>query len=145
MDRGVAVLATAVVGGLLAMQAPINARLGDWTGGVPAAFISFAVGTVALAAIVVLSGKTAGVGEVTSVPWYYLVGGLLGVVYVTTALTMVSHIGAGGVAAATIAGQLTASIVLDRAGAFGLTREPITLSRIAGVALLLGGTYLIVR
>ena len=45
----------------------------------------------------------------------------------------------------TITGQLTASVVLDRMGAFGLEEAPLTATRIAGVALLLGGTYLIVR
>jgi bacterial/archaeal transporter family-2 protein len=57
----------------------------------------------------------------------------------------VSSIGAGGVAAATITGQLTASIVLDRLGVLGLEETPITLERVLGVLLLLAGTYLIVR
>jgi len=145
LDRGAAVLATALIGGLLALQAPINSNLSDATGNFPAALISFLVGTVVLAAIVVLGGKAAGLGEAVHVPWYYLAGGVLGAIYVTAALVTVSVIGAGGVAAATIAGQLTASVLIDRLGAFGLEQEPITLSRIAGVVLLLGGTALIVR
>ncbi len=136
---------TAVVGGLLALQAPINSNLSDSTGKIPAALISFAVGTLVLAAIVILSGKAGSLGEVSGVPWYYLTGGLLGAVYVTVALISVSTIGAGGVAAATIAGQLTMSVAIDRIGAFGLEPEPITLGRVAGVVLLLAGTVLIVR
>ena len=62
-----------------------------------------------------------------------------------TALVTVSSIGAGGVAAATITGQLTFSVVLDRLGVLGLEETPITLERVLGVALLLVGTYLIVR
>jgi transporter family-2 protein len=57
----------------------------------------------------------------------------------------VNSIGAGGVAAATIAGQLAASVVLDRLGVLGLDEVPITFERIAGVALLVAGTFLIVR
>ena len=60
MDRGLAVLLTAAAGGLIALQAPINAGLGKATGSLPAALVSFAVGTIALAAIVVLSGKAGG-------------------------------------------------------------------------------------
>lgn len=138
-------IVTAIVGGLLALQAPINANLGTSTGKLPAALVSFLVGTIILAAIVILSGKASGVAEVSGVPWYYLVGGVLGAIYVTVALISVSTIGAGGVAAATIAGQLTMSVVLDRIGAFGLDQEPITLSRALGVVLLLGGMVLIVR
>ena len=70
---------------------------------------------------------------------------MLGAAYVLTALIVVKEIGAGGVAAATITGQLTLSIVLDRLGVLGLEETPITWERIVGVGLLLAGTYLIVR
>ena len=50
------------------------------------------------------------------VPWYYLLGGVLGAAYVTIALIADSTIGAGGVAAATITGQLAAAVVIDRIG-----------------------------
>jgi transporter family-2 protein len=145
VDKGLAVILMAAVGGLLALQAPINAGLGRVTGTMPAALISFAVGTAALAAVVVLSGKADGVGEATNASWYYLIGGLLGAVYVFTALTLVKDIGAGGVAAATIASQLTTAVFLDRIGAFGLEETPLTWERLLGVALLFGGTYLVVR
>jgi transporter family-2 protein len=135
----------ACVGGLIAIQPVVNAGLGRSTGNLAAALVSFAVGTLLLAAIVALSGQAGGVGSLVEVPWYYLLGGVLGATYVFTALVMVSSIGAGGVAAATITGQLTASIVLDRLGVLGLEQTPITFSRGLGVALLLAGTYLIVR
>ena len=48
MDKGVAVLVTAFAGGLVAMQAPINANLGRTIGSLPAASVSFAIGLVAL-------------------------------------------------------------------------------------------------
>ncbi|HVY95799.1 MAG TPA: DMT family transporter [Solirubrobacterales bacterium] len=145
MDKGVAVVLTACAGGLVALQAPINANLGKATGGLPAALVSFSVGSLCLAAIVVLSGKAGGLGSTFDVSWYYLLGGLLGAAYVTTALTAVSAIGAGGVAAATVTGQLTASVVIDRLGLFGLDQVPLSLARVAGVALLLAGTYLVLR
>jgi transporter family-2 protein len=145
VDRGLAVFVTACVGGLIALQPAINAGLGRATGSLAAALVSFVVGTLLLAAIVALSGQGDGLGGVTDVPWYYLLGGVLGAAYVFTALVTVSSIGAGGVAAATITGQLTASIVLDRLGVLGLEQTPITLERVVGVALLLAGTFLIVR
>ena len=145
MDKGLAVVLTAVAGGLIALQAPINAGLGRATGSLPAALISFLVGTIALAAIVVLSGKAGGLSSTFDVSWYYLLGGFLGAIYVFNALVAVSAIGAGGVAAATIFGQLTASVVIDRLGLFGLEETALTPERILGVVLLLAGTILIVR
>lgn len=145
MDRGVAVLLTAGAGGLIALQAPINAGLGRSTGSLPAAFVSFAIGTVALAAIVVLSGKAGGLSSTFDVGWYYLLGGFLGAIYVANALIAVSVIGAGGVAAATVTGQLVASVVIDRLGLFGLDQIALGPERVIGVALLLAGTVLVVR
>lgn len=145
MDRGVAVVLTAVVGGLIAAQAPINAGLGRATGTLPAALVNFSIGTLALAAIVVLSGKAGGLSSTFEVSWYYLLGGFLGAVYVFNALVAVSAIGAGGVTAATIFGQLAASVVIDRLGLFGLDEIPLTPERVLGVVLLLVGTLLVVR
>jgi bacterial/archaeal transporter family-2 protein len=145
VDKGAAVILTAVAGGLIALQAPINAGLGRSTGSLAAALVSFAVGTVALTAIVVLSGKAGGLGSASDVSWYYLIGGLLGAVYVTNALIAVAAIGAGGVAAATITGQLVASVTIDRLGLFGLEEVPLSPERLIGVGLLLAGTILVVR
>ena len=61
------------------------------------------------------------------------------------ALITVSAIGATGVVAATIVGQLTASVVIDRLGVLGLEQVTISLDRVIGIGLLLLGTYLIVR
>ena len=145
MDKGLAVLIMAVVGGFIALQAPINAGLGKATGSFAAALVSFAVGTLVLAAIVIVSGKAGGVGEATGVEWYYLLGGILGAAYVFSALVLVDEIGAGGVAAATVTGQLVTSVALDRVGVLGLEQTSLTWERLLGVALLLVGTYLVVR
>ncbi len=145
MDRGLAVALMAMTGGLIAMQPAINSGLGKATGNIAAALVSFAIGTLLLAVIVALAGQAGGVGEATGVPWYLLLGGILGAAYVFSALVTVSSIGAGGVAAATITGQLTFSVILDRIGFLGLEETPISLDRIIGVALLLAGTFLIVR
>jgi transporter family-2 protein len=145
MDKGLAVLLTALAGGLIALQAPINAGLGRATGSLPAALISFSLGTLALAAIVVLSGKAGGLDSTFDVSWYYLLGGLLGAIYVTNALIAVAAIGAGGVAAATITGQLVASVAIDRLGLFGLDQVSLSPGRILGVCLLIAGTVLVIR
>jgi bacterial/archaeal transporter family-2 protein len=145
MDRGVAVILMAAVGGLIAAQPAVNAGLGKETGSLAAALVSFAIGTLLLAGIVVVAGEAGGLSGMFDVRWYYLLGGALGAAYVYTALKTVGTIGAGGVAAATITGQLTLSVIIDRLGILGLEQQPIDVSRVAGVALLLAGTALIVR
>jgi transporter family-2 protein len=146
VDRSLlAAIATAIVGGLIALQAPINSGLGKATGTFPAAAISFITGTVLLVAIVLVTGDVGKMSGLTDVRWYYLVGGLLGAAYVTTVLLTVRTLGAGGVTAATVAGQLTAAVVIDRLGILGLETKPITLGRVIGIALLFTGTLLVIR
>jgi transporter family-2 protein len=141
----VAALATACVGGLIALQAPINSHLGKATGTFPAALISFGVGTAVLLAIVVLTGDVGELRGSGHVQLVYLTGGLLGAAYVTTVLLTVRTLGAGGVTAATVAGQLTTAMVIDRLGLLGLEKTPITAPRLLGVVLLFAGMALVVR
>ncbi|MDQ3587168.1 MAG: DMT family transporter [Actinomycetota bacterium] len=147
MDKApIAVMATVLAGGFIALQAPINAGLGKAVGSIPAASISFAIGTAALVTITLLVGGGYGkVGEIRGLSWYYLLGGALGAIYVTTALIAVQTLGAGGVTAATIAGQLAMSVALDRLGAFGLEQRELSPLRVLGVGLLAVGTILVVR
>ena len=146
MDRGAAVALTAAVGGLIALQAPINSHLGKHVGTFQAAFLSFAIGTVAL--LVIASLAKGGLGTVrhaTGAGPVYLTGGLLGVAYVSTVLVTVRTLGAGGVTAATIAGQLTLAVIIDQLGILHVAQKPITPARIIGVVLLAAGVFLIVR
>lgn len=145
MKPGVAIALTAGAGGLVAMQAPINGVLGRAAGKLAAASISFLIGTLVLVAITAVTGSEVDLGGALKLPWYYFVGGLLGAAYVTTVLTTVRTLGAGGVTAATIAGQLSTSVLLDRLGAFGLPEKQITIGRLLGVALLAAGVFLVVR
>jgi transporter family-2 protein len=147
VDRGTAALLTAGVGGFIALQAPINSGLGKSIGSIQAAFVSFLIGTVLLCLIASLSkGGLGRISDVGSIPaWYYLTGGLLGAAYVSTVLVTVRTLGAGGVTAATVSGQLSASMVVDQFGLLGVEKSPITSLKIVGVVLLAAGTYLIVR
>lgn len=145
-ERWLALLVMVVAGGLVAMQAPINSALGKAVGSFQAAAWSFTVGLAALVALATLTGGVGTPGKARELDWYYLVGGgLIGATYVTSVLILVRTLGAGGVTAATIAGQLTTAVALDHFGLLGLERNPLTATRLAGVVLLFAGTLLIVR
>lgn len=146
MDKGVAVLLTVAVGGLIALQAPINSILGRSVGTFQAATVSFAIGTIALALIAATFGGGFGdLGEVRNVGLVYLTGGLLGAAYVTSVLVTVRTLGAGGVTAATIAGQLAISLVVDQLGILGTEQKSIGPAQVLGVGLLAAGVFLVVR
>jgi bacterial/archaeal transporter family-2 protein len=145
MSKEVAVLATVAAGGVVALQAPANNVLSKYLGNFGAAVASFSVG---LTVIVVVTFVFAGgiKAEGTAPAWYYwILGGVGGVVIVTVSLIAVRELGAGGVTAATIAGQLALSVVIDRMGVLGLDERAVTWQKLLGIGLLALGTLLIVR
>jgi transporter family-2 protein len=145
MDRGVAVIVAVSIGAAVAAQAPLNSRLGHAVGGLPAASIALGISFSALLILTAASGKLGGIADVGSAPaWAVLGGGLIGALYVGSIVWTVRALGAGGLTAATVAGQLGAAILIDHLGWFGVDRAPVTAAKLAGVALLAVGTYLVV-
>jgi bacterial/archaeal transporter family-2 protein len=146
VSRGLAVLVGVAAGCLVGMQAPINSRLGKTVGSLQAATFSFLVGTAVLLVIAAfVRGGLGSLGQVRHVPWWALVGGLLGAVYVTVALIAVRSLGASGLTAVVIAGQLAISVAIDRFGLFGIAKQHIDASRVVGLVLLVAGVVLVVR
>jgi bacterial/archaeal transporter family-2 protein len=147
VSKELAVLATAMAGGLVAAQAPVNNVLSKKVGTFGAVSVNFLVGAVLILIVTfVFAGGIENAEGVDSPAWYYWVfGGLAGVAIVLTTLITVRELGAGGVTAATIAGQLTLSVVLDRFGVLGLEERAITWEKLLGIALLAAGTVLVVR
>lgn len=143
MSRVLAAVATVGVGALIALQPPINSELGKRTSVIAAAFISTAVAAVLLGVLALVLGEAGYVRRVPHIPVIYLTGGLMGAVLVSVSLITVRTLGAGGVVAATVAGQLVVSAVLDRFGVLGLDRVGLTPARLLGFALLLTGTALV--
>jgi transporter family-2 protein len=147
MSRELAVLVTVAAGGMVAAQAPANNVLSQRLGTLGAVGINFLVGTVLVLTIAfVFAGGIGGGDGVESPAWpYWIFGGVAGVAIVLTSLVTVRVLGAGGLTAAVIAGQLTLSVVLDRLGVLGLEERAVTWDKVLGIALLAAGTVLIVR
>lgn len=143
MSRSLALIAVLVVGGLVALQPPLNSQLARETSVLGAAFISTAIGAVLIGVIFFATGGASQLSAVPSVPIGYLSGGLLGVILITVSLLAVRALGAGGVVAATVSTQLIVSALLDRAGVLGLDKLELTPVRVGGFVLLLAGTLMV--
>lgn len=146
MSRSLAVLIGAGAGCLIGMQAPINARLGRSIGAVQAASFSFLAGTFVLVSMsFVLRGGLGSFSRLGEVPWWALLGGVLGAIYVFVAIEVVRTLGASGLTAVVISGQVAVSVAIDRFGLLGVARSPIGVQRVLGLVLLLVGVTLVVR
>ena len=140
--RLIAVLATFAVGAIVALQPPVNSELGKQTTVLVAAFVGTAIAAAALGLLVVVAGDAGTIGKAFGVNPLYLTGGLMGALLITVSLVTVRTLGAGGVVAATVCGQLVVSAALDRAGVLGLEATALTPERPLGFVLLNAGTLL---
>ncbi len=111
-----------------------------------AAFISFIVGTVALALLLLFSKETLPeLAQYSNAKWYQYSGGLLGAFVVTVTLISVSQIGAANMFILIIAGQLATAVVMDHFGVLGVKESPINLQKLIGVFLVVCGAYIVNR
>ena len=134
-----------VIGGVaVALQPSINARLAEKTGFLQAATVSFAVGTLILVVISLVSGQGS-FRRISEADWWQLTGGLFGAFFVTMTILGVPRIGTTAVLALTIVSQLIAGLAMDHYGLFGMRGIPIDYKRMLGVTLLLAGVFLICR
>ena len=126
-------------------QAGINAQLGLWTRSpVIAATISFAVGTLSLVVYTLATRiPLPALATIGNHPWWIWIGGTLGAFFVTTTIILVPKLGATTMVAAVLAGQMLASLLIDHFGWLGYPLHPASFGRIAGVALVCAGVWLI--
>ena len=111
-----------------------------------AALVSFLVGTVALISLLIATRSPIPDREtLASVPFWAWFGGLMGAFYVAISTVVASQIGTASLLGLTLLGQLAMSLAADHFGWMGLPVHPITLTRLAGVALLGAGVWLITR
>lgn len=128
----------------IAFQPSINGRLAQKVGTFESSFISFAVGSLLLLALVLLAGKGSFKG-VANTSWWEFTGGALGAFFVTMTIIAIPRIGTTASMAAVIGAQLTTSVLLDHFGLFGFRTIHIDGKRAIGVALLMAGAGLIIR
>ncbi|MFS8137696.1 MAG: DMT family transporter, partial [Thermomonas sp.] len=141
----VAALAVAIlIGALLPLQGLINARLGTHIGGpVPAAFVSFLVGTVLLGVYLLATRTPITLQGHFRLPAWIWAGGAFGAIYVACLTLLIPRIGAAGMICLAVLGQVTASLLLDQYGVLQ-SPKPVDGLRIIGALLVLAGVVLVV-
>lgn len=135
-----------VIGCVIPMQAAINNQLKASVGAstLMASFVSFSVGTLALALIASLGDvrwkALAGIADAK--PWH-LTGGLLGALFVFGTTLLAPRIGIAKMLSLIIAGQVIVSLLLDHHGWLGLAVREMTPLRLAGAGLVAAGAILV--
>jgi len=139
MTMKIAFAALAIAAGVAAsMQAATNAALARAAG---------LGSTLVVNTVIVLVGALglwAGMGgKATFFPagasWTLYLGGLFGFVVVASLTVVFPKIGAAYAIALMVGGQCVAALVVDHFGLMGMPRDPLTMPRVIGVALVAAG------
>lgn len=126
----------AVVGGsMLSIQAAINGQLGSRVGVFRSAFLTFSVGALVTALLIVFFEPAHSV-TLLDVPKWQLLGAMFGVPYIVIMVLAVQRIGAAVATVAVIFGQLTMSMLIDNFGWLGNAPIPFSMSRLGAVICL---------
>jgi transporter family-2 protein len=132
------------LGAVLPMQAAINARLAKTTGSpVMSAFVSFAVGTLALMLFLIIAGQFQFKFFTSHSPWWIWTGGILGTFFVAGIVILLPRLGVVLSFSLVLAGQMFAAILFDQFGWLGVAVREISLGKIIGAVLLIAGVILI--
>lgn len=142
-----ALLAAFIAGVIMAVQGSINTALGKIVGLLEATLLVHVVGTAfLLAAVYIFRLGSGDLGNVSRVPWYLYLGGLLGVAILYLVVAGISRAGVAAATTSIIVGQVGAALFIDTLGLFGLEKVPFSWIKVAGIGLLaLGARLMLVK
>jgi transporter family-2 protein len=111
-----------------------------------ASAVSFALITIFfVAAFLIIPHPLPTKTDIAAMPWWAVLGGLVGAVQVYAGLTLVTKVGAGPFIGVTVTAALIMSLVIDHFGWFRIDSHPINLWRVLGGVLMVGGVALIAK
>jgi transporter family-2 protein len=133
-----------LAGGLLPLQAAMNAAIGAQTSGALFATASnFVSGLVVLAVMLIALRVPWPTGaQFAAVPWWAWPSGLCGIAVVMSTLLAAPKLGASVTFAAVIAGQVGVALLCDTFGWLNYQQQDLSMGRILGAAMLVAGVIL---
>jgi transporter family-2 protein len=132
-------------GTALAVQVAVNSQLRAGVGSpMVATLFSFAVGTAAaLAYCLAVGGPWPSRAQLGVTPWWSWGGGLLGLFYLWCSVVVAPRLGVAPTLGLVVAGQLATATLIDHFGALGTVARPVSLGKLAGLALIAVGVGLV--
>jgi len=138
------ILIPVVVGLAVAVQAQFMALIDRGAGTLESMLVTYGGGGF-LIVLITIFRRGGNAAALAGLPWYVLTAGIFGLIIVGGISFSAGRIGLVSTFATIVTVQLVGSAVIDHYGLIGATVRTMTVSRVAGVGLLLGGLWLIIR
>jgi bacterial/archaeal transporter family-2 protein len=121
-----------LAGAALSFEGAIYAELGKSIGQLETSFYNFFMGSIILGLLWLFFGKGR-LSYTLEAPKWSLLGGVLGVVYLTSIVVSVPFVGVGITMVAVIIGQLVMSMIIEHFGWLGSKKTKINKEKILAV------------
>jgi len=134
-------------GALIPIQASTNSIFSKSIGNpLITGLMVFIVGLVGMIIFIALSGTTFPVRhQLVSAPLYSDLGGIIIATYVVIITFLVPRIGVGTAIGLIVTGQIICAVIIDHFGLFSVPVHSISITRVAGVLLMIAGIYLVMK
>ena len=130
--RYIAYIFALFAGAALSFEGAIYGELGKNIGKLETSFYNFFMGAIILGLLWIFFGKGK-ISHVAEAPKWTLLGGALGVVYLTAIVISVPFVGVGITMVAVVIGQLLMSMVIEHYGWLGSKKTKINKEKIFAV------------
>jgi len=135
----------AIIGGFfMSIQSAFNTRVGESVGTIEATLVVHVVGLVAAIGAVMLIG-TGSLMKVTELNKLYLIGGAFGVIIVYSVIKSISALGVAQAVMVIVVSQLLFAYIIDLLGLFGMEKVPFSITKIAGLIIIMLGIFVFSR
>lgn len=129
------------LGAIISMQPAINAHMAFRLGSpLAAATCSIVISLLMVAVVWATLGRVpTGWSKLLSLPWWVLIGGAAGALFVLGGIMVVPRLGVAAFFTCVVLGQVLGAAILDQLGAFGLEAQPLGWTRALGILLVVAG------
>jgi transporter family-2 protein len=144
MNKLIWIIMAFIAGAFLPIQAGLNAKLGKSIDSpIHASMISFMVGALSLIIYILITKQSVSWDGLKVAPSYVWLGGVLGAFYVTVIIFSFPRLGPGLTFGLVVAGQMTLSALLEHFNILVAQSQPLSLLRLLGMAMVVGGVVII--
>lgn len=132
------------IGAAMTLQTAINTQVSQiLASSLQAAFLSFSIGTVLLALLVLWARQPLPqLAQLFNLPWYSYCAGMLGVYSISISIYTAPKLGFLTFSGLVIFGQLLTSMLFDHFGWLGAEKNPIHWQRLLGGVVIFVGVLL---
>lgn len=132
------------LGAMVSIYFPMVAQSARILGSGPLANVPFfAMALVTSIGIAIATGSRAeGFVRTTQLPAWLFAAGIMSAGLIIGSSYLIPRIGLGAFFVLMVSGQILASMAFGLFGLFGVPETPLTLSKVAGAAMVIGGVYL---